>query len=115
VPEAAWRVFEYYNAEEPAIDRAQSGWGVPALMSMYELMPNETDYEQQKLRVLQGELALETTPLQFNPFLGETTVADSWNTHLDRAVQGEFSFDEMLTLVEEEINTAIQDGVDRLL
>jgi multiple sugar transport system substrate-binding protein len=115
VPEAAWRVFEYYNAEEPAIERAKSGWGVPALQSMYDLMPNETEYEQQKLRVLQGELALETSPLQFNPFLGETTVADSWNTHLDRSLQGEFDFDEMLTLVEEEVNAAIEDGVDRLL
>jgi multiple sugar transport system substrate-binding protein len=115
VPEASWRVFEYYNAEEPALERAQSGWGVPALKSMYELIPNETEYEQQKLKVLLDELALETSPLQFNPFLGETTVADSWNTHLDRSLQGEFTFEEMLTLVENEVNAAIQDGVDRLL
>jgi multiple sugar transport system substrate-binding protein len=115
VPEAAWKVFEFYNAGQPAVDRAGSGWGVPALMSMYELMPNKTEYEQQKLRVLQGELTLETPPLQFNPFLGETTVADSWNVQVNRALQGEITFDEVVANVESEINTAIQDGIQRIL
>jgi multiple sugar transport system substrate-binding protein len=115
VPEAAWKVFEYYNAGQPAIERAGSGWGVPALISMYDLMPNTTEYEQQKLLVLQAELDLNTSPLQFNPFLGETTVADSWNTQLDRALMGEITFDEMVANVESEVNAAIQDGVDRLL
>jgi multiple sugar transport system substrate-binding protein len=115
VPEAAWKVFEFYNAGQPAVERAGSGWGVPALKSMYDQMPNSTEYEQQKLRVLLAELDLDTPPLQFNPFLGETTVADSWNTQLDRALQGEITFDEMLENVESEVNAAIQDGVDRLL
>ncbi|HUV89343.1 MAG TPA: ABC transporter substrate-binding protein [Anaerolineae bacterium] len=115
VPEAAWKVFEFYNAGQPAVERAGSGWGVPALMSMYELMPNNTEYEQQKLRVLQGELALETPPLQFNPFLGETTVADSWNAQVNRALQGEITFDEAVANVESEINTAIEDGIQRIL
>lgn len=115
VPEAAWKVFEFYNAGGPAIERAGSGWGVPALKSQYDKMPNSTEYEQQKLQVLLAELALETPPLQFNPFLGETTVADSWNAHLDRALAGEFTFDEMLANVESEVNTAITEGVDRIL
>jgi multiple sugar transport system substrate-binding protein len=117
VPEAAWKVFEYYNAGQPAIDRAGSGWGVPALKSMYNLIPNSTEYEQQKLRVLQAELEVMETvpPLQFNPFLGETTVAQSWGTQLDRALLGEITFDEALTNIEEEVNAAIKDGVDRLL
>lgn len=115
VPEAAWKVFEFYNAGQPAVERAGSGWGVPALKSMWDQMPNSSDYEQQKLRVLQGELALETPPLQFNPFLGETTVADSWNTQMDRAFQGEITFEEALANVESEVNAAIKDGVDRLL
>lgn len=115
VPEAAWKVFEFYNAGGPATERAGSGWGVPALKSMYEQMPSSTEYEQQKLAVLLAELDLDTSPLQFNPFIGETTVADTWNTQLDRALQGEFSFDEMLESVESEVNAAIQDGIDRLL
>ncbi len=113
-PHAAWRVFEYYNGEEPARERAASGWGVPGLESMYDLIPNETEYEQQKLRVLMGELALETSPLQFNPFLGEEAVATTWNSQMDRALTGELTFDEALANVESQVNAAIQDGIERL-
>lgn len=115
VPDAAWQVFEWYNAGQPSIDRASSGWGVPALMSQWDLMPNETEYEQQKLRVLQGELALETPPVQFSPFLGETTISNTWNIQLDRALQGEITFEEMIANVETEVNQAIQEGVNRIM
>jgi multiple sugar transport system substrate-binding protein len=114
VPQAAWRVFEYYNGEEPALERAASGWGVPGLESMYDLIPSETEYEQQKLRVLLGELALETPPLQFNPYLGEEVVATTWNSQMDRALTGELTFDEALANVESQVNAAIQDGIERL-
>ncbi len=115
VPDAAWKVFEYYNGGAPAVERAGSGWGVPALKSMYELMPNTTEYEQQKLKVLMAELAEEPSTLQFNPFLGEETVATIWNALIDRALVGEFTFDEMLANIEAETNAAIADGIDRVL
>ena len=115
VAPAAWKVFEFYNGGPPSVERAASGWGVPALKSQYELMPNETEYQQQKLRVLLGELALETSPLQFNPFIGEETAATTWNSQMDRALSGEMTFDEALMNVESEVNAAIQDGVERLL
>ncbi len=115
VPDAAWKVFEWYNGREPAIERAKSGWGVPALKSLYNLMPKETEYQQQVQRVLQGELALETPPIQFSPFLGETTVADTWAKYLPQALQDEITFDELLQNVENDVNQAIKEGIDRLL
>jgi multiple sugar transport system substrate-binding protein len=117
VPDAAWAVFEWFNAGEPALGRASSGWGVPALKSLYSMMPSETPYQQQVLTVLQGELAVMDTiaPIQFNPFLGETTAADIYITTLDRALRGEFDFDGMVAAIESEVNTAIQEGVDRIL
>jgi multiple sugar transport system substrate-binding protein len=117
VADAAWVIFEWFNGGQPALDRASSGWGVPALKSLYSLMPSETPYQQQLLTVLQGELAVMDTiaPIQFNPFLGETTVAESYLTNLDRALRDEFDFDGMVAAIESEINTAIQEGVDRIL
>jgi multiple sugar transport system substrate-binding protein len=108
-------VFEFYNGGDPSVERAESGWGVPALQSQWDLIPNESEFEQQKLRVLLAELELESSPLQFNPFLGEETVATTWNTQMDRALSGELTFDEALMNVESEVNAAIQDGIDRLL
>jgi multiple sugar transport system substrate-binding protein len=111
VPDAAWKVFEWYNGGQPSVDRAGSGWGVPALISQYGLMPNTTPFQAQVQAVLQGELALNTPPLQFNPYLGETTIANSWLQYLQQAVAGEITFDEMLTNIEFDVNTAIQDGI----
>jgi multiple sugar transport system substrate-binding protein len=111
VPDAAWKVFEWYNGEQPALDRAGSGWGVPALKSWYEMMPRETEFQQQVQKVLEGELELNTPPLQFNPYLGETTISNAWLQYLEQAVQGNITFDDLLTNLENDVNAAIQDGI----
>jgi len=115
VPDAAFKVFEYYNAGQPSIDRAGSGWGVPALKSQWNLIPQGTDFQKQAYKVLQGELALETPPLQFNPFLGETVVSNSWKKHLDLALKGDTSFDEMIANIETEVNLVIRDNIDAMI
>ena len=115
VPDAAWLVFEYYNAGQPAIDRAKSGWGVPALKSQLGLIPQESDYQKQVNRVLQAELALNTTPLQFNPFLSETSVSDSWSKNVDQALKDEITFEEMVANIETEVNASISDGIDKIM
>jgi len=110
VQDAAWTVFQWYNGEEPAQARAGSGWGVPALKSQYSMMPNTSPFQQQVQKVLQGELALNTPPLQFNPYLGETTIANAWLQYLQQAVAGDITFNQMLTNIEFDVNTAITDG-----
>jgi multiple sugar transport system substrate-binding protein len=113
-PDAAWVVFEWFNGGQPALERAASGWGVPALKSMMDLIPQETDFQKQCLQVLQAELDLQTPPLQFNPFLGETEVMNSWKTHLEQALRGDIPFDEMISNVETEVNLAISEGISRI-
>jgi multiple sugar transport system substrate-binding protein len=114
VPDAAWKVFEWYHADQPSIERAGSGWGVPALKSQWSLIPQETDFQKQAYKVLQGELELNTPPLQFNPFIGETVVSNAWNLYLDQALSGTITFDDMLTNIENDTNTAIKEGMDRI-
>jgi hypothetical protein len=109
-PDAAWVLFEWYNGGALAKERASSGWGVPALKSMLDLIPKETDFQKQCLEVLNGELALQTSPLQFNPYLGEMDVSNSWKTQLEQALGGGISFDEMLVNVQNEINLTISDN-----
>jgi hypothetical protein len=73
-------------------------------------MPNTNAFQQQVQNVLASELALDTPPLQFNPYLGESTVANAWLQYLEQAVAGTLTFDQMLTNIEFDVNTAIQDG-----
>jgi len=114
VPDAAWKVFEWYNGKEPAIARAKTGWGVPALKSLYDLMPKETEYQQQVQRVLREEFKYAEATLQFNPFIGETTAADTWAKYLEPALRDQITFDDLLANVEKDVNTAIQEGIDRM-
>jgi multiple sugar transport system substrate-binding protein len=114
VPEAAWRVFEFYHGQEPARERAKRGAGVPGLKSLYSLMPVEGNSRAQVSKVLQSELDLNTPLLQFNPFLGESTVTDAWEKNLDQALHGFITFDDLLHNVETEVNQAIKEGMDRI-
>jgi len=114
VPDAAWKVFEWYNGREPAIDRAKSGWGVPALKSMYDLMPTQTPFQQQVQRVLHEEFKYTEFTLQFNPYIGASTVFDSWAKNLDQALRDQITFDQLLENVEAEVNTAIKEGLERI-
>ncbi len=115
VPDAAWKLFEWYNAGQPAIDRGKSGWGVPGLKSQYKLMPTESDYQKQVQKVLQAELSLNTPPLQFNPFVGETVVPDSWSKNHDIALKGNATFDQMIANIETEVNQSIKESIDRIM
>jgi multiple sugar transport system substrate-binding protein len=114
VPEAAWKVFEYYNVGQPALDRAGSGWGVPAFKSMYDLMPQETDFQKQAFKVVMQEINLDTPALQFNPYLTNDSYGAVWNTNLDLALTGDGDFDAMIQRVEDEINVLIAEGLERV-
>ena len=80
---------------------------------MYDMMPNETEFDQQKRRVLQGELDLETPPVQFNPFIGAEVVANTWLLYLEQALSGDMTLEDLLLTVEEEVNVAIEEGMER--
>jgi len=113
-PDAAWKVFEWYNAGQPSIDRAGSGWGCPALKSQWPLMPNNTPFQQQVQKVLAGELAVSDVKMQYNPFLGENSFFNAWNTHLNEALSNAITFDELCSKTESDINTLIAEGISRL-
>jgi multiple sugar transport system substrate-binding protein len=112
-PEAAWRVFEWYFGQEPAHNRASSGWGVPGLRSLLDLIPNETDFQQATRAVLDAELEHNYT-IPFNPYLIQpepTPVAASYMTNLEAALTGAMTFDELIEVVERESQEAIDEGI----
>jgi multiple sugar transport system substrate-binding protein len=114
-PDESYKVFEWYMADQPARNRAASGWGVPALISLYDQIPKEGDYRSQVWSVLEEELKIADMTLKFNPYLqgGEPGVTASlYIQYLEQALNGTITFDEMLQKVQDETNLAIQDGID---
>lgn len=114
VKDAAWKLFEYYNGGAPSVARASSGWGVPALKSQMSLMPNETPFQQQVQKVLAGEIAVSGKTIKANPYLAEGAFMTSYGTHRDEYLNGTITFDEMINLVTEEVNTLIKEGAERI-
>jgi len=116
-PNEAYKVFEWYNAKEPAQNRAASGWGVPALKSMFNKIPKEGTYRSQVWSVLEKEMTFAETTVKFNPYLegGEPgVVASLFIQFYEQALKGGMKFDELLQKLESETNVAIQDGIDRI-
>ncbi|MCC6456249.1 MAG: extracellular solute-binding protein [Caldilineaceae bacterium] len=116
-PDEAYKVFEWYNALEPAKNRAASGWGVPALKSMYADIPKDGTYRSQVWSVLEAEMEFADTTVTFNPYLqgGEPgVVASLFLQFYEQALKGEITFDELLQKLEAESNIAIQDGIDQI-
>lgn len=111
---AAWKIYEYFHAGPPSIERAVNGWGVPAFRSRLDLLPQETGFQRQICKVLKAELALNTPPLQFNPYLNDLALPELWNKYLDQALVGDIKFDEMIAGIEFEANVMIKDSIDRL-
>jgi multiple sugar transport system substrate-binding protein len=116
-PDEAYTVFEWYNAREPADNRAASGWGVPALKSMFAKIPREGTYRSAVWGVLEKEMEFAETTVRFNPYLqgGEPgVVASLFIQFYEQALNGEITFDDMLVQIQDETNTAIQDGIDQI-
>ncbi|WP_161490351.1 ABC transporter substrate-binding protein [Agromyces aureus] len=111
--DAAWRVMEYFIGGQPAIDRAKSGWGLPALESLWEYLPTEQPYQQQAAELAKAEVEF-VVPLQDSPYIS----IDQWNPELDKGVQsgilGEKTAKEIGQEVQDRMNTLLAQGKDQL-
>lgn len=117
-PEAAYRIFEWYMGEEPADGRAQSGWGLPAQNSKFDLIPKEGAFRSQVWSVVEAELEYAKFIAKFNPFLvgGEPgEVGSLFDQFQEQVLAGTMKFDEMIERMETETNAAIQEGIERII
>jgi multiple sugar transport system substrate-binding protein len=114
VPDAAWKVFEWFMGEEPSEARAKSGWGVPGLQSQLELMPQDEPWRQNSYDVVQHEIENTTTAIiDFCPYITPDTFTATWNQYEETMLLGDMTLDEMLKMVEDEVNLAIKEGMAR--
>ena len=98
------------TSARPAITRAKSGWGVPALKSLYPLMPRETEFQKQVQAVLQDELKYADYVLDVNPYYEDSVFNTSWVSNLDQALHGKITFDQLVEKIEKACNAAIAEG-----
>lgn len=109
----AWKLMEYFMAGPPAVERASSGWGLPALKSLLTRLPQELPYQKQAYETAQNELKY-TTPLPDSPY----ATVDAWNLaldkHLQRAIKKQATVDEACKAITEEINKVLKQGKEQI-
>lgn len=108
--DAAWKFMEFYNAGQPAVDRAKSGWGLPMLKSMRALVPQENQLDKDRLAVTLAQLdSGKYHVFQGNPW-ALTPVQNVWNTYIGEALAGNMTFEDFIATVEAEANNLLLDG-----
>lgn len=110
----AWKLMEYFMAGQPSEDRAKSGWGIPALESQLELMPQELPYQKQVFKTQQAELEY-AEQLPDSPYIGGATAWDPvLDKHLQRAIKNQASVEAAGKAITDEINTLLKQGKDQI-
>ncbi|MCL2056729.1 MAG: extracellular solute-binding protein [Oscillospiraceae bacterium] len=112
-PDAAWRLFEWFlGPAGEAIDRAKGGWGLPSYRSLMELLPDETEFDKQAMRIQLDEIENSSQLyVQMNPYLNYSAVESLINKYVDPIYFGESTIDEALPQLERDIQLLIDEGI----
>ncbi len=114
VPDAAWKLFEWFMGQEPAEDRARSGWGVPGIERLLPLMPTEEPWRQHNFEMVQWEMENTAVPvIQWTPYATPDAFESAWAKYEEPTIAGDMTVEEMIQNVEREFNQAMQEGIDR--
>ncbi|WP_308492697.1 ABC transporter substrate-binding protein [Microbacterium terrisoli] len=111
--DAAWKFMEYYMAGKPAKDRASSGWGLPSLKSLESLLPQNLPYQKQAYQVAKNELQ-HTHLLPDSPYISAGLLQDTIDKYLQRTIKGQLTVKEAGAQLTNELNEALQQGVEQI-
>ncbi|NQX12691.1 sugar ABC transporter substrate-binding protein [Microbacteriaceae bacterium VKM Ac-2855] len=111
--DAAWKFMEYFMAGPPALERAESGWGLPALKSLMEKLPQTTDAQKNAYAVAQNELE-HSFPLPDSPYVTTDLINTSIDKYLQQAIKNDITVQEAGAGMTDEINAAIAQGQDQI-
>ncbi len=116
----AWKMYEWFHGGEQAVIRARSGWGVPGLKSLYKEMPTTTPFQQQVQKILTKELVTSDTTVRYNPYINQSqqvalnSFTGPYNKYLEQVLRNQMTFDQLVTNLEKDVNTAVKEGKERL-
>jgi multiple sugar transport system substrate-binding protein len=107
--DAAWRVFEWFFGEGPARDRAKGGWGIPTLKSLRPLMPHQTSYQRQVLKVQEAELQ-HFSVVSFTPYAKSDALDAVTNQIIPAAMNGHMSIGTLADRLNDAMNEQLKRG-----
>jgi multiple sugar transport system substrate-binding protein len=108
-PDAAWKVMEYFHGGKPAQDRAQGGWGLPALASLVSEVPRSKPYQAQAFQTQQQE-APYFGLLHMSPYITVDALFASVSKYLQQAMNGQLTVAAAARQMTDDVNAQLQRG-----
>ena len=108
--DAAWKLIEYFMAGQPAIDRAKGGWGLVALKSMQQYLPQATAFDKERYRVTQNDMK-HFASLPLTPYTDTTAMQTALTTEITKVLKGNQSVTTAAKNVEQSVNKLIAQGI----
>jgi multiple sugar transport system substrate-binding protein len=111
--DAAWKLMEYFMGGKPAHDRAKSGWGLPALKSLFSEIPQDLPYQKQAYQTTQNELQYFSV-LPDSPYLNLATLNTTFDKYMQQAVKNQISVSTAAQRITEDTNKLMQQAKQHL-
>lgn len=112
-PDQAWRVMEYFFGGQPAVDRSKSGWGLPALQSLWGNMPTRLPFQASAVKTVNAELD-HVAIGEDSPYLSGTTLQEAIDDAVMSLSKGKVSVQDAAKKIEDKVNEALKDGKDQI-
>jgi multiple sugar transport system substrate-binding protein len=108
--QAAFELLRWYVAGPQAVERAQAGWGYPALKANSKYLPQDTPVNKQVFDVVSSEAKVSPS-LHFNQYYDDAAFTNSYNKHLQDYIKGQIDINEFASEIQKDVNSTIADGV----
>lgn len=109
-PDEAWKFMEYFMGQGPAKDRAQSGWGLPAIKPLAGDLPQTLPYQKQAVQTQRAE-----TPylkiLPFSPYANYNGIEALITKYIEPVMRGQETLDAACDQLNIAVNKLLQQGI----
>ncbi len=107
--DGAWRVLEYFLGpkNQPAIDRAKSGWGLPAFKQLEADLPATLPWQKEAIACVKNELKY-FTPGQYSPYITIAEAGTLFDQYMTPAYKGQTTVAKAAAQLEAAFNKKIK-------
>ncbi|GAA4491410.1 extracellular solute-binding protein [Microbacterium panaciterrae] len=112
-PDQAWRVMEYFFGGAPAEERSKSGWGLPALQSLWGNLPTALPFQASAVDTVNSELKYIAIG-EDSPYLTGTVLTDALNSEIIALSKGQISVEDAAKKIQDQVNVVLKETKDQL-
>jgi multiple sugar transport system substrate-binding protein len=112
-PNEAYRVFEWYMADKPGVERAATGWGIPPMKSLQPLLPTGNAFDKGRKDIAMEEVKYMRPP-QTSWYTRVAVYGNFWKEAEREYLSGKLTADAAVDLFYKNMNAAMANGKEEV-